>query len=44
MRTALVITQGVTFVALGALLLKSGDWRLGVAQLLLAGCTILVYT
>jgi hypothetical protein len=33
----------MTFVALGALLVAEGHWRLGAAQLLLAAITGLVY-
>ena len=43
MREYLVVLQAVTFVLLGALLLLDGHWRLGVAQLLLAAITALIY-
>lgn len=43
MRPALVILQGLTFLALGALLLIENQWRLGAAQLLLALVTVIVY-
>ncbi|MGZ6570485.1 MAG: hypothetical protein ACXVHB_05850 [Solirubrobacteraceae bacterium] len=43
MRSALVAAQGFTFLALGGLLCREGNWRLGAAQLLLAIITGLVY-
>lgn len=36
MRTALLIIQVASYVALGALFFTQGNWRLGVAQWLLA--------
>jgi hypothetical protein len=44
MRNALVIIQTLTFVALGALLITEGAAKLGCAQLLLGGVTVLVYS
>lgn len=43
MRTALLAVQAATFVGLGVELIRTGDWRLGVAQLLLAGVQVLIY-
>lgn len=43
MRTALVAVQAVTFALLGVLLLAAHDTKLGLAQLLLAAVTVLVY-
>lgn len=43
MRTALVTIQALTFVGLAALLLATGDARLGAAQALLAAVTVIVY-
>jgi hypothetical protein len=39
----LVWVQASTMLALGLLLIRTGVWRLGVAQLLLFGVTALVY-
>ncbi len=44
MRVAFTILQGGTFVVLGAILLAEGEWRLGVAQWLLAAVTVVVYS
>jgi hypothetical protein len=35
MLTIILVVQCLTFLALGALFLSQGNWRLGVAQLLL---------
>lgn len=43
MRAALVWAQAVTFIGLGALLVKDHDWRLAAAQFLLGAVTALVY-
>ena len=43
MRLALVGIQGATFAALAVVFLREGDWRLGIAQALLAGVTVAVY-
>lgn len=44
LRTGIVILQAATFIALFILLLAQGeDWRLAVAQGLLAVITLLVY-
>lgn len=43
MRLVLGIQAG-TFVILGAMLYRAGDWRLATAQLLLAIITILIYS
>lgn len=44
LRTSIVFLQAATFVALFLLLLAQGeDWRLAVAQGLLAIITVLVY-
>lgn len=43
MRIVLVIVQAVSFFGLGALLVHQGNWKLGVAQLLLGVVTALVY-
>lgn len=42
--TAILAIQVATFVALGVLFLHSGDWRLGVAQLLLAAVQAVIYS
>lgn len=42
--TALLLIQVATFVALGVLFLAAGDWRLGVAQLLLAAVQGVIYS
>jgi len=36
--------QVATFVARGIHLIASGDWRLGIAQLLLAGVQAVIYS
>lgn len=43
MRSTLVAVQVGTFVGLGALLIIEGKWRLGAAQLLLAGVQGIIY-
>lgn len=44
LRTGIVLIQAATFVALFVLLLAQGDdWRLALAQGLLAIITVLVY-
>lgn len=43
MRTALVLIQGATFVALAGVLALDHAWRLAAAQFLLAIITGLVY-
>lgn len=43
MRNAIVIAQALTFIALGLLLLGTGEVRLGLAQGALAVATWLVY-
>lgn len=42
--TALLSVQVGTFLALGAIFLHSGNWRLGTAQLLLAAVQAVIYT
>lgn len=42
--TAVLAVQALTFVALGAMFLKTGDLKLGAAQLLLAAVQALVYS
>lgn len=44
MTTTLLVIQVVTFVGLGLVRLAAGDWRLGVAQLLLALVQAIVYS
>lgn len=44
MRTALIAVQATTFVLLGVLLCTHHEAKLGVAQLLLAIITVLVYS
>ena len=44
MRTALVGIQAATFAGLAALFLREGNWRLGIAQALLAGVTVVIYS
>lgn len=43
MRSALVIVQVATFVGLTAVFIVNHEWRLGLAQLLLAGVQGLIY-
>lgn len=43
LRTAIVLVQAATFVALAGLLWRAGEWRLALAQALLAGVTAVVY-
>lgn len=43
MSTILLIQVG-TFLALGGIFLAAGEWRLGVAQLLLAGVQGVIYS
>lgn len=42
--TAILAVQVLTFLALGWLFLAAGDWRLGAAQLLLAGVQAIIYS
>lgn len=42
-QTLLVAAQAATFLGLGALFFSQGDHRLGIAQVLLAGVTWVVY-
>jgi hypothetical protein len=42
--TALLTLQVLTFVALGGWFLFQGNWRLGLAQLLLAGVQGVLYS
>lgn len=44
MATIILIIQVATFLALGAMFLASGDWRLGVAQILLAVVQAVIYS
>jgi hypothetical protein len=39
----LVLVQAATFVGLGVWMMADGDWKRGLAQLLLAGITWLIY-
>ncbi len=41
---AILVVQVSTFVALGVLFLRDGDWRLGVTQLLLAAVQGIIYS
>jgi hypothetical protein len=41
---AILGIQVVTFVALGALFIAEGQWRLGAAQLLLAAVQAVIYS
>ena len=43
MRNALLILQALTFLGLGTALLTTGEWRLAVAQYLLAIITVVIY-
>ncbi len=43
LRSAIVLLQALTFVALAPLLWRDGDARLACAQLLLAAVTAVVY-
>jgi hypothetical protein len=42
--TALLTIQVATFLVLGGLFLAAGQWRLGLAQLLLAGVQAVLYS
>jgi hypothetical protein len=42
--TALLSVQVATFLALGAIFLHAGNWRLGTTQLLLAAVQAVIYT
>lgn len=42
--TVILVIQVMTFVSLGVLFLTVGDWRLGVAQLLLAAVQAIIYS
>jgi len=42
--SAILAVQVATFLALGGLFLRDGDWRLGTAQLLLAAVQAVVYS
>lgn len=42
-RTLVTLLQALTFVVLAALLLRDGDSRLALAQILLAVITVVVY-
>jgi hypothetical protein len=44
MRTALLVVQVATFVILGVMLCAQGQWKLGAAQLLLAGVQGIIYS
>lgn len=41
--TVLLILQVSTYIGLGSLFLLAGNWKLGIAQLLLAGVQGLVF-
>lgn len=43
-RTVLILAQAATFIGLAGVLFLQGEWKLGLAQTLLAGVTVLVYT
>ena len=36
--------QVLTFIALGILFMREGQWRLGIAQALLAAVQLIIYT
>jgi hypothetical protein len=42
--SAILAVQVTTFLALGVRFLAAGQWRLGVAQLLLAAVQAVIYT
>jgi hypothetical protein len=42
--TPILVVQVATFVALGIHFLASGDWRLGVSQVLLAVVQAIIYS
>lgn len=44
MKTLLLIIQAFTYIPLGVFLWAEGQWKLAVAQWLLAGVTVLVYS
>ncbi len=44
MATAALVIQIGTFLVLGAIFIGSGQWRLGVAQLLLAAVQGVIYS
>lgn len=43
MRNTILVVQVVTFIALGFWLIGVGDYRLGIAQLLLAAVQTVIY-
>jgi hypothetical protein len=43
-KVVLVLIQAITMVGLAYLFYRSGQWRLGTAQLLLAAVTAVLYT
>jgi hypothetical protein len=42
--TALLSVQVASFLALGAIFIHVGDWRLGIAQILLAVVQAVIYS
>lgn len=44
MTKAILVVQTVSFLLMGVLLIRQGQWRLGVAQLLLAAVQAVVYS
>lgn len=43
MRSGLIVTQVFTYLALGLVLIARGEWKLGLAQWLLAAVQALVF-
>lgn len=43
LQTILAILQGITFVALGIVLMVHGEYRLGASQFLLAAVNVIIY-
>ena len=44
MLVAILAVQVATFVALGVAFMVRGDWRLGIAQILLAAVQAVIYS
>lgn len=44
MKESVLVVQVATFVLLGLIFLRDGDWRLGMAQVLLAAVQAVIYS
>jgi len=43
-KVGILVIQVLTFAALGAIFCAEGQWRLGIAQLMLAGVQAIIYS